>query len=335
MGADWICDTAGGICVQLTCDLLASPDDFCRETFGPTYICKGTSCVEIGFYDFPSPDAYCQAYQGEYWRWNFETETCEMTPCNLYGDPDAMCKATYGEWYQCIGGTCSKSTEGAACHDHPECASGLRCKDGFCHPIECEHPWECGTDETCVNGICIPLGRDCEHPEDCDPGYFCNVNNKCERRICENNIDCPLNYCCVYPPGGGANAETECIPCEEGYCSAPGDCPSGWECNLETKKCERKLCDGPEECGEGYDCINGFCVPFNCASADSPLDFCQQWVGEYTYCNMSTGRCEERKCNNYPYPRDICEEQLGEKFKCDWSTGECGYKTVGDYANPM
>ena len=334
MGSDWVCDMASGGCVQLTCDSLANPDEFCQGKFGPTYICKAGACVEIGFYEFASPDAYCQAYKGEYWRWNFVTETCEKIPCNLYDNPDAMCESAYGELYKCIDGTCSKLPGGAPCHDNQECTSGLRCIDGRCLPIECRQSWDCSANESCVNGVCIALGRECVVPEDCNPGYFCNPNLKCQMRACEDNADCPIDYCCIYPPGGGVNAETKCAPCETGYCDGPGDCPLGWECNLDTGKCERKLCDYPEECGPGYTCVHGYCVAFTCATAEDPAAFCQQWWGENTYCNMNSGTCEDRKCNSYHYPYDSCEEQLGGKYKCDWSTGECRYKTIDDYPSP-
>jgi hypothetical protein len=246
MGTDWVCDTAGGICIQVTCDSLADPDEFCQNKFGPTYICKAGTCVEIGFYGFTSPDAYCRAYKGEYWRWDFDSETCERIPCNLYDNPDAMCEAAYGKWYKCIAGTCNKLPGGASCHDNQECTPGLRCIDGFCLPIECKDSWECPANESCMNGVCIALGGDCVVPEDCNPGYFCNPNLKCQMRACEDNADCPIDYCCIHPSGGGVNAETKCAPCESGYCDGPGQCPLGWECDLETKRCVRKLCDYAE-----------------------------------------------------------------------------------------
>lgn len=134
---------------------------------------------------------------------------------------------------------CRKSFQ--ACNGKKKCCKGLSCVDGTCgcpantipsagkcinpDPAECAINNDCGINETCQSGVCVPNNFECAGDDDCDNGELC-VNGECVPAPpeCDSDSDCgALEVCqngeCVFEPQ--CELDIDCPPnafCVGGIC---------------------------------------------------------------------------------------------------------------------
>lgn len=58
----------------------------------------------------------------------------------------------------------------------------------------CANSSECETGQTCTGGRCVGQSGTCQTNANCAAHEFCNVQ-KCEARVCVDNVQCPTNLC--------------------------------------------------------------------------------------------------------------------------------------------
>jgi hypothetical protein len=162
------------------------------------------------------------------------------------------------------------------------CPSGEDCLDGRCLDI-CEvQDIQCGADEDCRNGICVPAdcftpGHECPDGQACELGECvddlcwgvdCGVWEYCKEGECLaiGCIDCgPDQICdagvCVDSPCAGILCQPGQV-CVDGMCAA--DPCQGISCPIGTV-CENGECLGDAclniDCPEETECQDGACVP--------------------------------------------------------------------------
>lgn len=146
------------------------------------------------------------------------------------------------------------------------CGGGQTCVEDTCRST-CDVEADCGGDEACSQGGCIP-----------DGGGGGGGSGACDEE--RGNMDCPSGFGCV----DGV--------CEEGeddgdnvgsLCDRDRDCATGL--------CERGVCtvtcdDDGGDCRDGFECDEdrvpgGLCVPESCVDEDE--DFCERgWACHYS-----------------------------------------------------
>lgn len=165
---------------------------------------------------------------------------------------------------------------------HPECTA-RRCTNGSCDPllgakgnvcegshycdgmgacVECTdtHLQNCGVDDLCEQGVCVPM--DCKNNVQ-DPG--------------ETGIDCGGPDCPACADGGGCIDPSDCLSgvCDGGTCDACADTPACEAINADNYcdggVCVPKLvigtsCGLGEQC-QGGNCVDGVCCDSACGSA--------------------------------------------------------------------
>lgn len=175
--------------------------------------------------------------------------------------------------YECI------VADDCALETHPECTA-RRCTNGSCDPlfgakgnlcegsnycdgmgacVQCSdtHMANCGVDDVCEQGVCVPM--DCKNTVQ-DPG--------------ETGIDCGGPDCPACADGGGCTDPSDCLSgvCDDNNCAPCADTP---QCEAidandycEGGVCLPKLavgssCSLDEQCQDGH-CVDGVCCSSAC-----------------------------------------------------------------------
>jgi len=152
------------------------------------------------------------------------------------------------------------------------CPPGELCRTGACIDLCEEEPIQCGAEEECRMGICVPV--DCfTEGQECPGGQQC-VEGACQSDPC-SDVDCPADQYCRE----GTCQNLACLDCsdeqvcEEGECvdSACADvhCNQGRIC--VDGECAADPCQGVY-CPAGFACQNGNCVGDPCLNITCPED---------------------------------------------------------------
>ena len=208
---------------------------------------------------------------------------------------------------QCVG-----------CTDDLQCAAGLVCASaGEGLGDVCLRPCvesECGDQEQCQGGACVPVGRcglvadlcaSCRRDSECGGrDDYCVRNLQLGRSFCARDCSeeaCPEGFRCQAFEFG-----EQCVPADgrcQDRCLGDVDCPAGFACGdgrCAPRAEHRGLC---APCGDNGDCADGVCVQGRdgrtvCAPTCGPEDACPngascgEIVGtEQRACLPRTGRC--------------------------------------------
>ena len=154
------CGDFGYTCQDGHCFQQCLSDDTCREA---NTICENNICVPaecLSDADCPAGQIRCK-----------DGRCQEYTTCTT----DADCEPNF----ECLDNICE---ELPLCAIDPDCADACTaaaciCKDGHCHETTaCTAEADCGADEDCVGGICVP--HLCRGPDDCQASEIC-VDGSC------------------------------------------------------------------------------------------------------------------------------------------------------------
>lgn len=212
---------------------------------------------------------------------------------------------------------CRKLDQG--CSKKKKCCNGLTCVDGVCRcpagtnpsngacvptpppppppppppspppppAPECTKNGDCGANEICQNGACVPEPPECVNDTDCGNNEICE-NGACVPE-CVNDNDCAndeicQNNECIPNPSGCEVVDGRCIQ----RCEAQADCPGASSCRnfspetspfIEDGVCIDEaffLCD-TAPCTENDDCASDeVCVMLSC-EGDIPVGRCQEF----------------------------------------------------------
>ena len=151
------------------------------------------------------------------------------------------------------------------------------------------------------------VGGACTSTEGCLLGLKC-VNNKCEKTICVEDADCPLNSECAAVTSTEGAETKECKPllcqynsecglglvCASGSCkqvACETGCPDFSECSSgEIPICKAAGCTSDLECGSAFKCVEKTCSKVVCTNdADCPAN---------SGCFISKGICSANACAN-------------------------------------
>ena len=204
-----------------------------------------------------------------------EGHLCEGYDACLCGECAPPCSA--GECpagsLTCVNGWCvSDPCCGVSCPPGEMCDENGHCAD----PCVVEQI-QCGQDEDCRLGICVPA--DClTAGHECPDGERC-VDGVCEADPCAG-VDCPAGEYCREGVCEGV-ACSDCTAdqvCEDGQCvdspCAGIRCEAGQECI--DGECAADPCQGVH-CPQGTTCIDGTCEGDPCLNIECPADSeCQE-----------------------------------------------------------
>ena len=176
------------------------------------------------------------------------------------GGPQKECEtdADCGPGEKCINGRCVRVER--ECETDEDCDPGEVCIDGRCVAIggECETDEDCGDPSRwrCINGRCRAI--ECETDEDCiekyGRGYKC-VNFRCKRETeCRTDEDCESLY------GPGYFCDRRQNRCLRKECEDDSDCPEGYSC-VEYRCRKMDGCHTHADCGPNYRCLGNECYP--------------------------------------------------------------------------
>lgn len=162
---------------------------------------------------------------------------------------------------------------GGACRRSMECADGLVCNFGQCvdpndldfEPIpgdpipqpECYSNQDCGGDDICTNGRCIPCQTDkCDTSKEVE----CVFSTQCESGLCSDGV-CLKPGACVIDSNcqsGQICFDHACIARPE--CMSDAECGQGKICN-PSGSCEDDVeCRVDSDCGSGKICVSNMCA---------------------------------------------------------------------------
>jgi hypothetical protein len=256
--------------------------------------------------DCPITDPYCNECTGQ-------EEFCDAVPGT---QPLVSCTATCPHLDGC---SCPESCnftgeidQGQTCGGYKNGGGGSspspspspswvpRCGDGACNGTETQAscPGDCGSPETCGNGVCSAVaGENCSNcPGDCTVGC-----NSCGDGICGNS---PGEACDACIPDCGECADPEY--CGDNICNngedcswCPGDCGA-----CSNPFCGDGTCSGTEQCDQ---CVSdcGVCPQGNAwfQIAGGSI-FAALSSGTAVQVDIPTSTCTEPTCKPYLITRD-------------------------------
>ena len=298
---------------------------------------QGEDCSEHGHSDCRNDTHICMFEDSDY---SFCAEICGPT----FGSCDAgsYCFYLAGPWGFCMpeGGTLEPGEncidDPFACREQALCINGGDSDDpyGWCAEL-CSEESGCPVEETCnAFGLCEPQGT-LRAGESClDDRFSCGVGLICAfagtraaecSRLCESDIECPLDSYCFDLPGR-----------DDGICRERGEVTSGQFCGDDPGAC-------PGLCTGGYLSFDpgGYCLE-QCTGADEcPEGSRCDDVGDYgTYC-LPNGTAEqgescvldpfacaaEHFCVDYGSTTAFCAAECATDAECapgTWCTAGVG-----------
>ncbi len=137
--------------------------------------------------------------------------------------------------------------ERSECSQSEPCPFGATCQEGQCVSAHCANSTQCGMEQHCDVGTCVP---GCSQDTDCYPGDACDtVTSQCVNDGCTDaHRDCAFKEFC-----NGASGE--CYEAAGYYCRG---------------------CDDDDDCGgesSGNHCYGGDCLVECTRDADCPAGF--------------------------------------------------------------
>jgi len=192
----------------------------CRRECAPSiefpcpvgYLCQPAPNSQ-GFFCLPGACALCKS-----------TEVCEDDQCV---DPCESVSCADNE--TCVLGNCKDCTS-LGCSDGRVCYEGV-CQDDLCRGTQC------GTNEFCFKGDCLPL---CDEAK-CPAGERCGLSGTCERDRC-SDVTCDDGEVCR---GGRCTAD----PCAEIQCTFGDVCVGELGCIADP--CVLTMCPSGSTCSVG------------------------------------------------------------------------------------
>ncbi len=96
------------------------------------------------------------------------------------------------------GGKCS-NPDPQECDNDNDCGANEICQNGKCvpEPPECDNDNDCGNDEICDDGECVPAPPECVNDNDCGNFEVCENGECVFEPQCELDNDCPPNSVCI------------------------------------------------------------------------------------------------------------------------------------------
>lgn len=198
------------------------------------------------------------------------------------------------------------------------CSDGYHMLSGQCvdSKTTCKSASDCGANETCKAGVCVPCGQE---SEDCCEGEKCaSADLSCKSGTCQPCAHlgakcCPDGYChgdgivC----GSSGTCVSQCGTLGAQCCVGKTECQDGLECDedLQPPLCKTASCGhkGQECCNSRFDsaCWDSlFCTLDGCAEScgfpeDAPC--CLDRESTQLMCDASKGfKCTTNKCQKTP-----------------------------------
>lgn len=210
-----------------------------------------------------------------------------------------------------VGSYCERS-EGAClipslseCREDWDCSFGFECDfRNSCRPEvagTCLVDSDCGSDELCIENLCLPVIETCQFDFQCAAGFTC-ANNRC-RLLCGGTTRCPSGTACQ---------DSLCLPAA-GQCIDSSDCPD-LATNCVEGACLRRCDSGCDDATELCD-AESFCRPRTTPDPNAPNPFCRADLDcDGSICVEGVCRTE---CNTMaPDPDAICESFDGQVPLC-------------------
>lgn len=330
-----VCDPMLGRCMGAVATMGQACDDAAQNFCWDAGTCVGTICERDarcnGLATTCASNADCCAgfpcVSGRCHRCSARGEACT-------GD-DQCCTGAHS----CVGGTCTAT----GCRDWRECSPQEQCRDGACHPFDCQAPSRSCLDGSdccstlCVAGTCrAPTGATCAHDADCIAPDVCRADATCgaagvagepcmRDAQCEAGRHCPFGtQTCTALLGEPCAAS---VWCEGGTCSASGHCCTDFGCVLDTDCCTTgDRCAGGRCCASlggacfgsgccaGTTCRGGACCLPNASTCTAPADCCSGACTGGTCgcsapgraCGLDTDCCAPGRCSTTGGTGDCC-----------------------------
>jgi hypothetical protein len=190
---------------------------------------------------------------------NKKKKKCRKVNQGCGGKKKKCCKGL-----TCTNGTCVTPGQ-PECTVDSDCGANEICQNGVCvpEPPECTVNNDCGLNETCQNGECVPNNFECAGDDDCDDNEQCQVGEcvcpsvlggECVVR-CDPQTDCPGICTCQATFPGIGQPRVVCVDQTFDFCAGAigcdqiDECPAGSICAFTT-------CDSPAGSGR--------CLPVTC-----------------------------------------------------------------------
>jgi fibro-slime domain-containing protein len=281
---------------------------------------------------------------------------CTIDSCNPNAPPTNMCvhilaQLPCNDGNPCtVNDTCHYGQDGTSicqgeiknCDDNNECTEdicstydGGLCVHQVLSNITCDDGNPCTLNDTCVNGQCSGILKNCDDNNACTDD-FCDINNGECVNINDNTNTCNDNDLCTINDR-----------CESGQCASDqvicrdGNICTNDICNPMTGQCDyvnnNMSCDDMDPCTVDDTCRNGQCIglPKNCNDYEScTIDSCDPINGncineilpDWTHCNDMDNctlhdLCKNGICTGVPVncnDGNICTDDV-----CNQQTGEC------------
>ena len=302
------------VCVALACTV----DSYCKESFGPSFVCKNNTCQEVACVNdlecsstqkclnnvcqskICANDSECSKFGSDYMC--AASGYCEKSSCS--GNSD--CTSTFGNKFVCKDGRCKDAAcaNDAACKSNPNFGSGYLCKSGVCTDAACSATSTCtstfGSGYVCLNGACVSTA--------CDNGSDCEKFGS--NQICENG-KCKA---CSKPTGCAT------VVAINNTCTCTG-CLNGYQMNNSTNQCEA--------CPSIPHCLSGaYGVTCECTKCeDEGVDYIRKsgkCCKKIEYCNSYTDDCKCTSCEStYTQQQRISRYPSESKNRCCDDISNC------------
>ncbi len=268
--------------------------------------------------DASSYDAVdCKLYSTNYTQYQYYADQ---------GDDEAAAKylSLANDYVEACAFTCAGQGGESCSYDDfsgADCSSGS-CTEGDKCRSQCDGDWDCGDDDSCVDGICyeaVSANSECLVTEQCPDAQWCNpASEKCENRVEEGDPDDSSDNCTTN--------------------NGPEKCASGSACVLSECRPYKGLGSG-ETCTDWYHCTSGRCdrKKAECLGTsglkDKGDDCSLDGVAEANMTNINYDPCKKGlfcKLDGPGSTDGVCTEQREPGTTCDRSLDPAVKQCVGN-----
>ena len=314
--------------VNMVCDKCKDGCESCSSY----EVCK--SCEE-GYYKYD--ESKCVKECPDTFRKNPDTQSCEkcIENCRKCSEAAYECEDCEDGYSLLKDKTCGGCPEGQVsfkkvcidCQDQEKC---VKCNSNNIREcLKCKDNYYLQPNKTCLDS--------------CDPGYYANEYNECEKCVMENCEKCDNKECyeCMDDyylfnntkcpkecPDGYISVGRQCVQCSEPRClkCSEYDLSVCTKCDYPNEVLKNGKC--VKECGEGYtqegqecvECIEGCKQCGNkvlCEICDTENGYyflngkCVKNCGSGKRANPITGVCDEcstSNCDSCPNDKEVCKD---------------------------